>query len=96
MWRKAADLGYAGAMCNLGACYAYGEGVARSDAEAAKWWRKAADLGDAGAMYNLGTCYENGRGVQKSPDKAVEWYQKAARLGNDDAKRILNAHGIGH
>jgi TPR repeat protein len=35
------------AQCNLGFCYAYGEGVPKNEKEAVKWWTKAAEQGDA-------------------------------------------------
>ena len=48
-YRKAADLGDALGMYNLGVCYYNGTGVTKDEAEAVKWWRKAADLGNAEA-----------------------------------------------
>ena len=46
-YRKAAKLGDAKAMFELGNCYANGTGVTKDEAEAVKWYRKAAELGDA-------------------------------------------------
>ena len=43
-YRKAADLGVALGMYNLGCCYYNGTGVPKDEAEAVKWWRKAAEL----------------------------------------------------
>eukprot|EP01051_Picozoa_sp_SAG22_P002914 SAG22_NODE_136_length_18095_cov_19.897255_8_plen_62_part_00 len=31
---------------NLGICYFQGKGVAKDQAQAARWWRKAAEQGD--------------------------------------------------
>jgi TPR repeat protein len=33
-------------MKNLGACYEYGRGVEKNDAEAVKWYKKAAAAGN--------------------------------------------------
>ena len=98
-YRKAADLGHAYAMNNLGLCYGNGTGVTQSFEQAVEWLRKAADLGDAGAMYNLGLFYARGTGVAQSFEQAVEWYRKAADLGNADAmgnlgKRYYNGTGV--
>ena len=38
----------------LGLIYATGQGVAKDDAEAARWYRMAAELGMAEAQFNLG------------------------------------------
>ena len=71
-YMKAAEAGDAEAMRDLGICYAYGEGVGQSYAEAVKWFRKAADLGDAAAMFSLGVCYAYGEGVGQSDAEAAK------------------------
>ena len=85
-YRKAAEQGHAGAQCNLGVCYANGQGVNKSMYEAVKWFRKAAEQGDALAQNNLGICYEKGQGVNKSMNEAVNWYRKAAEQGHAGAQ----------
>jgi uncharacterized protein len=57
---------------------AAGRGVAKNDAEAAKWFRIGADQGYAPAENNLGFMYAEGRGVKKDPVQAVIWFKKAA------------------
>jgi len=61
-----------------GADAAAGRGVAKSDAEAAKWYRIAADQGYAPAENNLGFLYAEGRGVPRDDAEAVKWYRRAA------------------
>jgi TPR repeat protein len=61
-----------------GADAAAGRGVAKSDAEAAKWYRIAADQGYAPAENNLGFLYAEGRGVPHDDAEAVKWYRRAA------------------
>jgi hypothetical protein len=81
-YTRAADLGHATAMYNMGVCYEYGTGVEKSAEKAVEWYTRAAEKGDAQAMSDLGGCYENGYGVRKSAKKAVEWYARAAELGH--------------
>jgi septal ring-binding cell division protein DamX len=69
----------------VGSLYAYGEGIKRNDAEAAKWFERAAQAGSAQAQYNLGILYENGWGVEKDLAQARHWYQQAADQGRKDA-----------
>ena len=44
-YRKAAERGHADAQANLGAMYAIGLRVTKSDTESEKWYRKAAEQG---------------------------------------------------
>ena len=84
--RRLADKGEAQAQTNLGWLYQNGEGVAKSDSEAARWYRKAADQGNTTAQFNLATMYENGEGVSHSHAEAAKWYRKAADQGDADAE----------
>ena len=79
--------GGAGAMSDLGACYANGVGVAVDMNEAVKWFRIAAEMGHAGAQFNMGLCYAEGTGVSVDMGEAVKWYERAAEAeaGNEDA-----------
>ena len=54
LYIRAAELGYAPAYNNLGACYGNGEGVEVDKKKAIHYWEKAAMLGPADARYNLG------------------------------------------
>ena len=92
-FRKAAEQGSADAQCNLGFCYAKGDGVAKDEAEAVKWFRKAAEQGDAQAQCNLGAAYYSGQGVAKDVEEAGKWTRKAAEQGNSLAQLKL---GLGY
>ena len=81
-----ADQGNAIAQSNLGACYYYGRGVVKDEAEAIKWYRKAADQGNAIAQFSLGVSYYNGAGLKKDSAEAVKWYRKAAEQGYAEAQ----------
>ncbi|MGD8999155.1 MAG: SPOR domain-containing protein [Granulosicoccaceae bacterium] len=84
-WLPLAEQGHVLAQTLVGSLYAYGEGIKRNDAEAAKWFERAAQAGSAQAQYNLGILYENGWGVEKDPAQARLWYQQAANQGRKDA-----------
>jgi hypothetical protein len=71
-YRKAAEQGNADAQNNLGACFKYGQGVAKDPVEAVKWYRIAAEQGHASAQFFLGECFMNGDGVAKDPAEAVK------------------------
>jgi hypothetical protein len=76
--RRSANQGYDRAQFALGQRYAQGDGVAKDEAEAAKWYTLAADQGDKGAQHYLAVLYEYGRGVQKDLVQAYKWYSLAA------------------
>jgi TPR repeat protein len=78
-------------MNDLGVLYLQGRGVAKDEAEGARWYRKAADVGNADAMSRLGFLYEPGRGVAKDDAEAARWYRKAADGGSALAMRNLGA-----
>ncbi len=84
-YRKAAEQGYAAAQCNLGLCYALGQGVSEDISQATILYRKAAEQGFAQAQYNLGVCCEYGQGTEKNTVEAVKWYRKAAAQGYQKA-----------
>jgi hypothetical protein len=68
--RKKAEAGDAVAQFNLAGIYANGRGVAKNDAEAAKWCRMAAEAGDVKAQYKLGGMWDKGWGVPEDDAEA--------------------------
>ena len=80
-FRKAADLGSASAMNNIGIIYECGLGTEQDYKEAMQWYRKSADLGNTLAMLNLSLLYFNGWGVEKDYFEAMSWYRKAVYSG---------------
>ena len=89
-WRKAADLGHAGAQFSLGFYgYGQGKGIQQDYAEAAKWYRKSAEQGYPRAQCKLGFVYLLGQGVEKNESEAAKWFQKAAEQGDNDAENEL-------
>ena len=89
LFQKAADMGNAEAMVELGDCYFDGNGVSENKAEGVKWYKKAAELGDEVAQNNMGYAYQHGEGVKQDLAKAKEWYEKAAKQGNANATSNL-------
>ena len=87
--KKAAEQGDADAQCNLGLCYAKGDGVERNPTEAIKWWRKAAEQKNVKSQCNLGLCYLHGDGIERNPTEAIKWFRKAAEQGYVGAQFIL-------
>ena len=83
-----ARIGSAEAAFELGQLYlARRRGVARDEAEAARWFRRAGELGHAGAQFELGRLYGGGRGVARDDAAALQWYRRAAELGHEEAQR---------
>ena len=84
--QRAADGELAWAQYNLGLMYQKGEGVARSEAEAAHWYGLAAAQGFAEAQHRLGDLYYLGQGIPRSYAQAALWYRRAAEQGSARAQ----------
>ncbi|HEY4123425.1 MAG TPA: TetR family transcriptional regulator [Rhizomicrobium sp.] len=72
-----------------GVKYLDGDGVARSEAEAARWLERAAKAGEPVAQYRLGTLYQRGAGVVQDEAQALRWYEASANQGNRKAMHNL-------
>lgn len=93
-----AEGGDAVAQNEVGSRYYAGRGVARDDAEAARWIRTAAEQGYAPAQYNLGLLHFRNRGVPGTDAEAARWYGAAARQGYAPAQAglgYLHIYGAG-
>lgn len=77
-------------LIRLGEMYLQGQGVARSEADAATWYRRAADRGHAGAQYQMAQFYFRGRGVPRSDSEGLRWLRLAAEAGHAEARRELD------
>ncbi len=84
-FRPLAERGNPAAQFNLGVMYANGQGVARDDAEAARWFHKAAEQGYANAQRNLGVIYILGRGVPQDYVRGYLWSDLSAAQGDRDS-----------
>ncbi len=80
-----AEAGDSRAQYLLGRMYSEGEGVAKNEAEGAKWYRRAAERGDAVSQLSLGTMYVNGRGVPRNFVEAYRWLEIVVAAGEDKA-----------
>lgn len=82
---RKAELGNARSQYAIAVSYERGEGVPRSDQEAAKWYRKAAAQGHSGSRNSLAQMFQQGVGVDRNPDEAMRLYRESAEAGNLDA-----------
>jgi TPR repeat protein len=96
LFRRAAAVGHARSMSEIGICYLRGTGVRENAATAAHWFQRAADHGDHEGMFNLALGYQKGLGVPYDLDKAMYWFDRAgmagARGGKERAQSIRD-HG---
>lgn len=79
-FKRSAESGDAGALCNLGYCFDVGLGCRRDQVEALRLYKKAFRQGLGGAAANIATIYrDRGDAV-----RAFFWYQRdaAASYGN--------------
>jgi TPR repeat protein len=80
-WRPLAEAGDVEAQVALAGLYLDGLGVARDQAEGARWYRLAAEQGEPVAQMNLGDLYSRGQGVPKDLAQAYLWLSLAAAQG---------------
>lgn len=86
----AAEAGNRQAQMALASMYQFGEGVAQSDVEAARWTRAAAERGDPVAQINLSQFLASGQGVTRDPAESFFWLLLAAKEGNSWAQARLD------
>jgi TPR repeat protein len=92
---QAGKAGIPGACLYLGLKYENGNGVKRSQTEAARWYSCAAEKNWAMAQFHLARLYEKGEGVEENKDMAITWYGLAAEQGYPGAQEAvgrLNRH----
>ena len=84
-FRKAADLGHAGAQVLLGQMHLQGELKPADLNEAFKWLSAAARTGHAEGQVMLGMMYALGKGVKADLIQANQWVSLAADQGHPQA-----------
>ena len=80
-FRHAAEMGHAGAACNLGFMISEGKGFPQDHAEACKWYKLSAGRGLAEGQYHLALSYLHGQGVEKDLAKAYHYFKVSAEQG---------------
>jgi serine/threonine-protein kinase len=86
LFRKAANLGDARAMLELGETFMTDSDSAPADyPQALMWFRKAAAAGNSSGMVELGGMYLLGAGVDEDFETAAAWFRKAAAAGDSAA-----------
>jgi TPR repeat protein len=97
-YKKAADLGNADAMHNLGAMLENGRGISKNLSEAKFWYERAAALVFPPALNALGRLHLAGLGVPKNYLRAKGLFEQASELGDAKAMNnlgMLYLNGIG-
>jgi len=84
-WQRAAELGYAGAYNNIGACYNNGEGVEVDKKKAIHYYELAAMKGNVVARHNLG----NIEGRAGNHDRALKHFMIAVKGGSNDSLEMI-------
>lgn len=80
-YQRAADLGYAASLVNLGNLYRHAKGVEQNLELAVALYRAAVDQGYAVALVALGEMYMDGRGVQKDYARGLELLRSGVANG---------------
>lgn len=88
-FRKAAYLGSAWGVCNLGICMEQGNGVEADPVQAFWLYRQAVEMGSLNAVCCLGVCYQYGIGTAPDAKQAAELYCKAAEYGSPRGQMLL-------
>jgi uncharacterized caspase-like protein len=81
-YRRAAEMGSAAALNNIGTLHENGEGVPRSLPEAERFYRRSAEAGGVTGMSNLARFLEYGRGGRKDVPEAARWYKACSDKGD--------------
>jgi TPR repeat protein len=81
-FQEAAAAGHAGAMAQLGALYAGGQGVSKDPARAVELFQRSVDAGSPEGMSHLGVAYLAGDGVERDALRAREVFERGAALGD--------------
>lgn len=84
--KKAAELGNADALCNLGFIKYFGSGVKKNEEEGLKYMKKSAELGCAQACYNIGLIFYEKKYKRRDYSQAVEYWKRGAELGSKDCQ----------
>ena len=92
--RTACEHGATLGCTTLGAMYAQGRGVPRSDAKALPLFARACESGEAGGCFSAGMLALTGRGIAASVAEAVRHFDRGCRLGHAEAcARLMLCQG---
>jgi TPR repeat protein len=83
-FKRLAGEGDAKSAYYVGLFHHNGFGVAKDDAEAAKWFRQAAERNETGGQYYMGLLSRDGRGLKKDPVAAHMWFTLSARTAPNE------------
>ncbi len=83
---KAADMGSALSISNIGWHYQFGYGVEQDYEKAFGYYKKAADMGNAWSQVKTGYFYNNGYGCEENENLAFSYFMKAAEQDNAEGQ----------
>ena len=84
-FRKAAELGAARAMVEVGEALKRDGATTADEQDAARWFHKTAEAGNVSAMVEMGLLYSLETGVPEDFEMAAAWYRTAVDYGSSDA-----------
>ena len=98
-FKKAAEMGDANGLYNLGMCYRRGYGCVPDPDLALKSFRAGAEAGHPEAINNLGGFFRDGIVVERNYETAARWFSRSADLGNaygqlNYALALLRGEGV--
>jgi TPR repeat protein len=76
LYQKAANLGNAVGIANLGYCYENGIETNTDEKKAFELYQKAANLGNRFAIYGLGECYQCGIGTKRNMKRHLNFIKR--------------------
>ena len=79
-YRRAADMGYAMAQCNLAFCYRDGNGVGQSFTDAFKYFKLSSFQKYPPAYLSLSVCYKSGEGVERNFKESYRYLQLSKNI----------------
>ena len=94
MAEKAAENGFAEAMCKLGIMHCLGHGVEKNLSNATQWLQKAALKGDPSAQILLATAYLTGSGVPQEESAAIYWFNQVKNSCTDSKTFLIMADTV--
>jgi len=77
------------ALCHLGGCFFYGEGVEKDETLAVAYFKKAAKKGSTLGMCCLALAFMDGKGVASDKGMAADLFKQAALKGDSNAQCCL-------
>jgi hypothetical protein len=91
LYQQAAELGHAGAQCELGILYGIGSGILKDEKLEVYWHRKGAEQGNKDCLIFMGNHYKCGKDLlPRDYTQAIHYYTLAEHTqGIEDVQRLI-------